>query len=244
MNEIRDMVSSLPEAVVFDLDDTLIAYDAVADVSWKAVCRSVSRESEFTERLYCSIAERRAWYWSDAMRHQQGRHDLETARLEIVGAALMTLGCQDQGLAREFVRSYSVVRDQSIHLLPGALDVLSFFKNRGVPLVLVKNGSRDYQAAKIDRFSLSPYFRAILIEGELGFGKPDPCVYEMALDLLGTSPERVWSVGDNLEWDVFAPQRLGIAGIWHDYRRRGLPNGVIERPSRTIHELRELVTLD
>ena len=30
-------------------------------------------------------------------------------------------------------------------------------------------------------------------------------------------------VGDNLEWDVAAPQRLGMSGVWIDARGRGLP---------------------
>jgi putative hydrolase of the HAD superfamily len=47
-------------------------------------------------------------------------------------------------------------------------------------------------------------------------------------------------VGDNLEWDVAAPQALGAYGIWVDVRRGGLLAGAAVRPDRVIHAIREL----
>jgi len=50
-------------------------------------------------------------------------------------------------------------------------------------------------------------------------------------------------VGDNLEWDVEGPQRLGIRGIWIDIRGRGVPTKSEVPPFRVIRSLAEL-TLD
>jgi len=86
-------------------------------------------------------------------------------------------------------------------------------------------------------------FDHILIEGELGFGKPDRRVYETAMEALGSRPGETWCVGDNLEWEVVAPQRLGITGIWHDWRGRGLPTGTTVRPDRIIRSLPDLLQL-
>ena len=41
-------------------------------------------------------------------------------------------------------------------------------------LAMITNGASATQRAKIERFHLAPYFDHILIEGELGFGKPEP----------------------------------------------------------------------
>lgn len=117
---------------------------------------------------------------------------------------------------------------------------MSFFKAHGVRLVLATNGTSEQQRSKIERFKLEEYFDGILVEGELGFGKPETAVYEKALEILDASPAEVWSVGDNLEWDVFAPQRLGITGVWHDYERRGFASNLGECPDRIIHDVSEL----
>jgi putative hydrolase of the HAD superfamily len=49
-------------------------------------------------------------------------------------------------------------------------------------------------------------------------------------------------VGDNLEWEVVAPQRLGIHAIWHDVVGEGLPQGSPIRPDRIIRSLPELLS--
>ena len=63
--------------------------------------------------------------------------------------------------------------------------------------------------------------------------------YRLALAVLGVEPEETWMVGDNLEWEVAAPQKLGIAGIWMDSAGNGLPKGSTVRPDRIIRRLWE-----
>ena len=45
----------------------------------------------------------------------------------------------------------------------------------------------------------------------------------MRCEVLGVGPHETWMVGDNLEWEIVAPQRLGIYAIWHDGYDVGLP---------------------
>ena len=48
-------------------------------------------------------------------------------------------------------------------------------------------------------------------------------MYRHALAALGTRPEDAFMVGDHLEWDVGAPQRLGVRGVWVDGAGRASP---------------------
>ena len=90
-----------------------------------------------------------------------------------------------------------------------------------MPLALVTNGDAREQRGKIERHALAPFFDAILIEGEMGVGKPEAVVYRRALDALGVSAgPNVWMVGDHLEWDVAGSQRAGLQGAWIDRPRR------------------------
>jgi putative hydrolase of the HAD superfamily len=108
-------------------------------------------------------------------------------------------------------------------------------------LALITNGGAKSQNAKIDRFQLRPYFEQVFVEGEVGFGKPDPRVYQLALDTMQVSPQEVWMIGDNLEWEVGAPQKLGIYSIWNDYRNKGLPESSNVIPDRIINSISELI---
>jgi putative hydrolase of the HAD superfamily len=108
-------------------------------------------------------------------------------------------------------------------------------------MALVTNGDGTAQRSKIDRFDLVGRFNHIQIEGEVGFGKPDPQAYLHAMETLGVGPSETWMVGDNLEWEVAAPQRLGIYSIWRDRAGEGLPAGCAIRPDRIITSITQLL---
>ena len=143
-------------------------------------------------------------------------------------------------MARELGRSYRQKRDEVAVLIPGAVEALRRFRSRGMALAMITNGASATQRAKIERFHLAPYFDHILIEGELGFGKPEREVYLKAMAALGSSSADTWCVGDNLEWEVAAPQRLGIYSVWGDPTGVGPPPGSPVRPDRIAASIAEL----
>ena len=98
----------------------------------------------------------------------------------------------------------------------------------------------DAQREKIERFRLAPLFDLILIEGELGFGKPDERIYRLALTELAAAPRQTWMIGDNLEFDVGQPQKLGITGIWVNATGAVLPADGDIYPDLVIRRLAEL----
>ena len=108
-------------------------------------------------------------------------------------------------------------------------------------LALVTNGAAETQRAKIVRFALEHRFDHIQIEGEHGFGKPEERAYTHAMEALGVTARDTWMVGDNLEWEVVTPQRLGIYAIWMDAHGDGLPEGSTIKPDRIIRSLSELL---
>ena len=62
------------------------------------------------------------------------------------------------------------------------------------------------------------------------------------MEKLGVGPHETWMVGDNLEWEISAPQRLGIYAIWYDGYAAGLPPDCPIRPDRIIRSLPELLS--
>ena len=83
-----------PKGILFDLDDTIIAFGAVSRSSWKAVCEQFSGQAEHlsTEQLHTGMLEAHKWYWSDRERHRVGRNDLDNTRRKIARLALEKLG--------------------------------------------------------------------------------------------------------------------------------------------------------
>lgn len=234
--------TSLPKGLLCDLDDTILDLSGARDQVLRAVCAEVAGRTGAVEpnALFDAVDRRANWYWSDAVRHHRGRMDLRAAFQDIMLTALRELGVDRPELARAIAERYRGLREERYRVFPGALETLTRLRARGVRLALVTNGTAQDQRRKIERFDLAGYFDGAFIEGEQGVGKPHSEIYERALAALGCRPAEAWSIGDNLEWDVFAPQRLGIYGIWVDRRGRGLPAESEARPDRIVRSIAEL----
>src|SRR5262245_38383136 len=196
--------------MLLDLDDTILDDSSMVDVCWEQAC--VEHGSGLLVEpgdLHGVIRKMSAWFWGDADRHRTGRLNLDAAREEVVALALWEVGIDDRPLAAKIAESYGRRREAGMVLLPEAKETVQWLRSRRLRLGLLTNGASEPQRRKLSRFGLSDLFDTILIEGEVGFGKPDPRVYRLALERLELDAGEVWMVGDNLEWDVVAAQKLG-----------------------------------
>lgn len=228
-------------ALLLDLDDTLLDYSGGADACWEHAC-AVAADVVAPAVLVPALAETRRWFWGDVERHRRERVDMLGAWTRIAAHALERCGCRVDGLAAAIASDFAARRRAVMRLFPDALECLEALRRRGVPLALVTNGDAREQRDKIARHGLAPYFGAIVIEGELGVGKPEPVVFLEALSRLGVGepgPD-VWMVGDHLEFDVAGSQRLGLRAAWVDREGLGLPAGTTVRPDRILRALVQL----
>jgi putative hydrolase of the HAD superfamily len=196
------------------------------------------------DELLSALEQSRIRYWRDPERNKRGRHDLQRARREVVADAFRVLDIEATSLVDAIAVAYGLEREKEIWLLEGAIDALESFRQQGLRLGLITNGEATSQRVKIERFGLAAFFETIIIEGEYGVGKPDERVYLHALKELEVEPHETWMAGDNLEWDVLAPQRLGIMGIWVNTRGEDLLGDGSEQPDRIVSSLAELVGQD
>lgn len=232
-------------AILFDLDDTLISFDGASEKAWDICSADFVRRHSCpftTDELLSTLKKIRKWYWSDPVRHKAGREDMLKARRDIVAKALSELGTYDVKISNEFADYYSACQNELICLFPNTISALTRLKSEGVRMGIITNGSSVGQRAKLSRFGLEQFFEIILIDQEVGYSKPDIRIYEHALNLLSLNADDVWMVGDNLIWDIQAPQSIGIYSVWNDYMKSGLPEDTKIIPDRTIFEISELTT--
>jgi len=230
--------------LLVDLDDTLLDYSGGVDEHWAAAVRACcAPEAADPTRLIDAIAEVRRWFWADPLRHRRERVNMLGAWTHIVEFALEHLGVAADGLAPAIARDFWTRRRESMRLFPDATASLAELRRRGVRLALVTNGDAVQQRDKIERHGLARFFDTMVIEGELGAGKPAEVVYRHALAALGATPREAWMVGDHLEFDVAAPQRLGLRGVWVDRAGRGLPEGSAVLPHRIVRSFGDILAV-
>jgi putative hydrolase of the HAD superfamily len=229
-------------ALLLDLDDTLLDYSGGVDGCWAGACADAAAGIAQAS-LVAALAETRRSFWSDPEHNRRQRVDMLRAWTSIATQALQRCG-GDPRLGAAIAEAFAARRRAAMQLFPDARRMLITLRDRGLPLALVTNGDAREQRAKIERHGLAPFFGAIVIEGELGAGKPDAAVYETALAALGVAAGAdVWMVGDHLEFDVAGPQRLGLRAAWLDRPGVGVPAGAGIRPDRIVRGLDEMTVL-
>jgi len=242
-------MSQLPRAILIDLDDTILSAFGRAPSQWRRVVAAFAEhlEPHPPDEVVEAVQAYSRYLWADEMRHKHWRHRIGEARRHIVANAFAEL-CAKHGRAAPPPEICDAIADRfnelqhaELGMFPGAHETLDRLKELGVKLALVTNGAAAPQRAKVERFALEHRFDHIQIEGEHGFGKPEEQAYRHALQSLGVAAHEAWMVGDNLEWEVVAPQRLGIYAIWYDGYGVGLPPGSPIRPDRIIRTLPELL---
>lgn len=123
-----------------------------------------------------------------------------------------------------------------------AVDILKYCKERGYILGLVTNGKVEIQNTKIDTLGLREYFKAIVISGEVGVAKPDPKIYQLALDRLGVTADQTYFIGDHPVNDIWGAGKAGLQGIWLQ-RKHAWDEQLDIQPWKIICELDELKSI-
>jgi putative hydrolase of the HAD superfamily len=239
-------MTALPRAMLIDMDDTILSAYGRPEIAWNKIAGEYAEELDGLPppQVAAAILSFARNFWSTAepaWRLKLG----EARRLTVKGgfAALAAAGhaALPDDLAIRIADRFTTYREEEMFIFPGAHEAIDRLKALGVRLALVTNGAADTQRAKVERFELAHRFDHIQIEGEHGFGKPEERAYHHAMAALGVTARDTWMIGDNLEWEVEVPQRLGIYAIWIDVHGDGLPEGSTVKPDRIIRSLSELV---
>ena len=216
------------DAVLFDLDDTLVRYVRSPGEVLRASYERLDLDPLFpVDAYYDRYTEFAEQY--DAM---------DDLRSECFATLAEERG-YDPDLGREVATTFAEERDQSnVELCPGAEAALDGLAGE-YRLAVITNGAPDAQRAKMDAVDLDRWIETQVIAGHDVPPKPDAEPFEIVLDSLDATPERAVKVGDSLETDIAGANALGIESVWLSADR----DVQAHEPTYRIDGLDELPTL-
>jgi len=99
--------------------------------------------------------------------------------------------------------------------------------------------------ARLEQFGIRQYFSAVVSSWEYQCMKPDPRLYEIALDLAQCAPEEAVMVGDRLDNDVAPAKSVGMHTIWirQGFGALQSPQNALQSPDHTIDDLNDLLDI-
>ena len=168
--------------------------------------------------------------------HMEGRDEHALERLRDDCAAVLHEALGVDGLERAAVRR-AMLDALGFRVFSDAPPALAALRERGVRLVVVSNW--DWSLPQwIERAGLAELVDGVVSSAVVGFAKPAPEIFRVALDLAGVAPEEALHVGDSLTSDVEGARAAGVRGVLIA-RRGDAPEGV--EAIRSLEELPSLI---
>lgn len=227
--------TGFPEAVLFDLDDTLFDHDHSSRVAlW-----SLREEHAALEKMpWEELRERYSRLLEEIhVRMLDGELTLREARRERFRRLFSDLGEEaGDAVVQRAVECYAKAYRESWRLVPGTEDVLPEVGARS-KVVVVTNNLLDEQVDKLETLGISGYVDALVASEEVGISKPDSGIFRVALERIGCPAEAAVMVGDSWENDVLGARAAGIRAVWLNRRGVTIPDRALASEIRDLGSL-------
>ena len=155
------------------------------------------------------------------LKHQQGQKEMHEYRsVDILRKTFIEFGLNhlSKSEMEEAVDAFFTPEESAYPTIEGAHQVLQTLKNHGYKLAVISNASSGelIQKAMNNRDFLK-YFDTVIVSADVGYRKPHPKIYQMALQKINVSPENAVMIGDVPPYDITAPKQLGMKTILVKY---------------------------
>jgi HAD superfamily hydrolase (TIGR01549 family) len=92
-----------------------------------------------------------------------------------------------------------------------AVQTLSILSQK-YKLGIIANQSRDVLQL-LDKFNFRDFFNVVIISSEVNMNKPDPRIFQLAMDRAANNPKRYVMIGDRLDTDISPANKVGMKTI-------------------------------
>ena len=102
------------------------------------------------------------------------------------------------------------------HLFDGTFEILDYLKDK-YDLHIITNGFEEAQEKKMMTSNIRQYFKTVTNSEMVGVKKPNPKIFNFALDIAKTSANESIMIGDSIEADIEGADKIGMDTIHFDY---------------------------
>jgi YjjG family noncanonical pyrimidine nucleotidase len=195
--------------VFFDLDHTLWDFEKNSALAFEIIFEKHLINLDFDKFLGFYVPTNfKYWemYRKDEIDHLTMRYQRLKDTFDFLDYAI------DDNKIRLLSDEYIHYLPKNNHLFEGAIPVLDYLKSK-YNLHIITNGFAEIQNNKLNNSNIRHYFKTITNSEIAGVKKPNPIIFEFALDLAKAKKENSIMIGDCLEADVQGALDAGLDAI-------------------------------
>jgi len=194
------------QAVVFDLDNTLIDFTRMKDEAVRAAAGAMV-DAGLSMPVDDVVSGIEAVYEEKGIEYQRVFDDFLERELGAIDWKILASG----------VLAYRRRREAHLVLYPHANMTLMELAKRGMRLGVVSDAPRREAWLRLVALGLHHLFDVVVTFQDTGERKPHPAPFRRALELLGVRAEEALMVGDWAERDVVGASHVGMKTVFARY---------------------------
>ena len=217
--------------VFFDLDHTLWDFEKNSALTFDKILGKRKIEVKIDEFLATYVPLNQA-YWK---LYREEKVSKETLRYERLKKSFDAIGYSiSDELIDVLSEDYIIELASFNHLFPNTIAILDYLKKE-YRLHIITNGFQEVQRRKMESSGILHYFDQVVDSEMAGVKKPNPYIFQLALDKAGVTSEKSLMIGDNIEADILGALAVGF----HTLHFNG-HNGPKHEYCPIIHKLDEI----
>ena len=210
--------------IFFDLDHTLWDFDKNSGLTFEKIFNLNGIDINLREFLevYEPINFQ---YWK---LYREERIDKASLRFGRLNDAFKQLNKKVKtGMIHKLSEDYIAYLCTFNHLFDGAIEILEYL-SPNYELHIITNGFKEVQQGKLNQSNIDHFFKTVTNSEMVGVKKPNPKIFNHALEVARADKSKSIMIGDNLEADVMGALDVGLDAICFNYHNEEL-NGDIKK---------------
>lgn len=205
--------------IFFDLDHTLWDFDKNSQISYEIIFDKLQLEVDL-EKFLGAYKPINLELWK---LFREAKIDKETLRYRRLKKTFTAISVEiTDEVIFKIADEYIYYLSKQTHLLEGAEELLEYLKPK-YNLHIITNGFQEVQIGKLNNTDLIRYFDVVVNSEMAGVKKPNPQIFELALQMANVEKKNAIMIGDSLEADVLGALNIGLDAICYNYHQDNIP---------------------
>ncbi|RSL53864.1 hypothetical protein CEP53_007632 [Fusarium sp. AF-6] len=229
------------KVVFFDLDGTLFDHYrsmslAISEIQLTYPGLEGKNVEELTQKYNTALQQAYDEYLDKVITYEE----TDTRKVDLFFAAV-GLPKPSPDEVKGFRAGYKAIYRTTRRTTPGTVETLLRLRKHGYRIGIITNGQIEDQADKAEAIGIRRLVDRIITSEEAGYHKPDPRIFEYALEKLGASPETTFMIGDSIDSDIKGALDPQLPAIMYSPTAQDSQRLLFGQQIPVIHHMTELL---
>lgn len=206
--------------IFFDLDHTLWDFDKNSALTFNKIFNLNQLDINLNEflRHYEPINLK---YWK---LYREEKIEKEALRFERLNEAFKAINFHVQdNIINKLSEDYITYLTTYNYLFDDTFEILNYLSSN-YSLHIITNGFQEVQHGKLTKSKINHYFKTVTNSEMVGVKKPNPKIFNYALQKANTNAKNSLMIGDSYEADILGALNIGMRTVFFDLKNTSLHN--------------------